>query len=230
MFRINGAETVDEAEEFIAQHQGNNWLCFTCTGTCACQEAGARGLTRIDAHKRRGWVGVTGGGLAPCDRRPRMSKRATRGDAAAAAPAEGPPSSEDAPSPDGAAPASPAQPSLPALEVATPVRDDDEPAATTPEAQLPPGFVAACVAAPAKRKRPEAKKRAAPAAPGAEGEAIVGRRVEAYWTVYKVFYPGVLESYDAATGVHRIRYDDGEFEDVQLPDKTVRYEAATLAA
>ena len=227
MFHINGAETVDEAEEFIEQHQGNNWLCFTCTGTCACQEAGARGLTRIDAHKRRGWVGVTGGGLAPCDRRPRLSKRATRGDAAVAAPAEATQAHEGTPVPEDDSPASPAQPSLPALEVATPERDDDELAATTPEALLPPGFVAA--PAPAKRKRPAVKKAAAPAAPGAEGVAILGRRVEAYWTNYNCYYPGFLESFDAATGFHRIRYDDGEFEDVQLPDKTVRYEAATLA-
>jgi hypothetical protein len=36
-------------------------------------------------------------------------------------------------------------------------------------------------------------------------------------------------AYDEATGEYRIRYDDNEFEDVTLPDDTVRYEMATMA-
>ncbi len=237
---------MDEAEAFIEEHQGNGWLCFTCTGTCACQAAGSRGLTRIEAHKRRGWVGVTGGGLAPSDRQPRLSKRATRGDAAAeaeaadpaaaveAAPAEA--EEEEEEGPPGfvmvakSAPASPALPTAPRLEVPTPARDD-APTAATPSAPPPPSAPAkrkrpaeaASAAAPAKRKRPT------PAAPGAEGASIVGRRVEAWWTKYKCYFPGVLESYDEATGEYRIRYDDNEFEDVTLPDDTVRYEMATMA-
>ena len=237
---------MDEAEEFIEEHQGNGWLCFTCTGTCACQAAGSRGLTRIEAHKRRGWVGVTGGGLAPSDRQPRLSKRATRGDAAAeaeaaapaveAAPAEA--EEEEEEGPPGfvivakSAPASPALPTAPRLEVPTPARDD-APTAATPSAPPPPSAkrkrpaADAAAAAPAKRKRPAAAPSApTPAAPGAEGAAILGRRVEAWWDEYKCYFPGVLESYDQATGQHTIRYDDKEFELVTLPEDTVRYEMA----
>jgi hypothetical protein len=241
---------VDEAEDFIEEHQGNGWLCFTCTGTCACQAAGSRGLTRIEAHKRRGWVGVTGGGLAPSDRQPRLSKRATRGDAAAeaeaAAPAEAAPAEaeeeEEEEGPPGfvmvakSAPASPALPTAPRLEVPTPERDD-APTAATPSAPPPPSAPAkrkrpavdAAAAAPAKRKRPAAASAPTPAAPGAEGAAILGRRVEAWWDKYKCYFPGVLKSYDEATGVHTILYDHGVLEEVTLPDDTVRYEMATMA-
>ena len=185
-------------------------------------------------------MGVTGGGLAPCDRRPRLSKRARRSEAPAEAAEAGEapdadelppgfvPLAAEAPKDAGVttgAPISPSLPSAPRLAVPTPPRDDP-PAAVEP---APPS-------APAKSKRPTQAKQAkpakqlvkpSPAAPGNEGAAIVGRRVEAWWDVYKCYFPGVLESYDEATGEHTIRYDDdNSIEVVTLPDDTVRYETA----
>ena len=54
------------------------------------------------------------------------------------------------------------------------------------------------------------------------GAEYVGRRVEALWDAYGVYFPGILESFNDDTQEFRIRYDDGEYEDVTLPDPTVR--------
>jgi len=76
LFHINGSDTVDESEAFIAEKQGTGWLCFMCCGICACQGHTGRPL---DWHKRAGWVGVTGGGLVMNkQKQPRMSMRSTR--------------------------------------------------------------------------------------------------------------------------------------------------------
>lgn len=51
------------------------------------------------------------------------------------------------------------------------------------------------------------------AAPTAEereaGAGLVGRIVQIWWEGDEVYYAGRVEAFDAARGVHRVRYEDG---------------------
>lgn len=66
LFHINGAADMQDVYNFI-DDMSDEWSCFHCTGTCACQDKSLTSLYRHNskpgymAHKHRGWVGVNGG-------------------------------------------------------------------------------------------------------------------------------------------------------------------------
>eukprot|EP00899_Mesostigma_viride_P012027 jgi/Mesvir1/20825/Mv07922-RA.1 len=62
LFHINGAATMEEVDSWIQDKQATgSWRCLKCLGMCACDDDSTKGLSKIDRHKVRGWVGVTGG-------------------------------------------------------------------------------------------------------------------------------------------------------------------------
>ena len=50
----------------------------------------------------------------------------------------------------------------------------------------------------------------------APGAAAVGRRLRCYWPAEQAFFEGHVSSFDAATGLHHIVYDDGDSESLLL--------------
>lgn len=54
-------------------------------------------------------------------------------------------------------------------------------------------------------------------------EELVGRRLHVRWNKKK-FYAGIVSAYDATTGKHTIRYDDGDVREYVLHKKTIRWE------
>ncbi|WIA30589.1 hypothetical protein OEZ86_000671 [Tetradesmus obliquus] len=53
-------------------------------------------------------------------------------------------------------------------------------------------------------------------------EALVGRVLRVFWAADDAWFPGGVESYDAATGRHKVKYKDGEEEDLWLGIERVR--------
>ncbi|PAN12331.1 hypothetical protein PAHAL_2G259800 [Panicum hallii] len=64
-----------------------------------------------------------------------------------------------------------------------------------------------------KKERDAAAPVAAAAAPAAE---VVGRRLRVYWPLDDAWYEGRVDAYDAGSRKHRVKYDDGEEEQVDL--------------
>ena len=195
LFHIRGAEDIETVYDWIEEHQGN-WVCFMCTGTCACQDPKLAGLSRIDRHKCRGWVGVTGG-FTPNQLRPTC-----RGDGGSggASRARLPKDQEAGPAaadpPEGGTEAQRAEEPAPAAEGGA--------APTTPDAPA---------------RKPGRPRKASAATPS--GEDLVGRRVKCWWDVERCWFFGALESYDPETNEHLVRYQDGDDERIILPDDTV---------
>uniref|UniRef100_A0A0E0ES22 DNA mismatch repair protein n=1 Tax=Oryza meridionalis TaxID=40149 RepID=A0A0E0ES22_9ORYZ len=66
-----------------------------------------------------------------------------------------------------------------------------------------------------------------PPSPPQEEETAVGRRLRVYWPLDDAWYEGRVEGYDVGSRRHRVRYDDGEEEVVDLASE--RYEWAAAA-
>ncbi|CAM0951311.1 unnamed protein product [Alopecurus aequalis] len=66
---------------------------------------------------------------------------------------------------------------------------------------------------PPQQQEEEKKKPNAAAAPA---EEAVGRRLRVYWPLDKAWYEGRVDAYDAGSRRHRVMYDDGEEEEVDL--------------
>ncbi|WVZ64907.1 hypothetical protein U9M48_014354 [Paspalum notatum var. saurae] len=80
------------------------------------------------------------------------------------------------------------------------------------------------------RRSNEEERHAAAAAVSASGPAAeaVGRRLRVYWPLDDAWYEGRVEAYDAASRRHRVKYDDGDQEEVDLGKE--RFEWAAAAA
>lgn len=196
---IKNKQDVGAAEAFIKEQQGA-WSCFHCTETCACQNRAYSRVGRpaIEAHKAAGWAGVSGGGVAvarPPLRRVMKSK-------AAPAPSPAPTPMPEGPS-DARTPAPPAPPPQPPSPPSPPVE-------SAPAEALPP-FSAPAEAPPLSSAPAEAS-----------GPDLVGRACEAFWTAEQAWYRGTIAVWDARRKRHRIAYEDGDVEWVQLPDESVR--------
>lgn len=213
-----------------------------CLGICACQDKAYRHLTKIDRHKKRGWVGVTGGFAAePRSSKPRLSKR-RRSDAARKGEENqsGSPPVEEAHAGDG----SPATPSpeptatlSPALAARAP--DQDAPPSrqgcssdvTTPSGSTratSPETPATAEAPTKNNKKKRLFQNDTPAAPAKDvpsDEDFVGRRVKCWWPAEGKWFMGTVVSYSARRRKypHRVEYDDGDWEDLCLPDDTVQF-------
>ncbi|XP_050894158.1 sister chromatid cohesion protein PDS5 homolog D [Lathyrus oleraceus] len=48
------------------------------------------------------------------------------------------------------------------------------------------------------------------------GDSLVGKRIKVWWPLDKIYYEGVVETYDHVRGKHKILYDDGETEQLNL--------------
>lgn len=68
----------------------------------------------------------------------------------------------------------------------------------------------------------DAAPTAAVAAPAAE---VVGRRLRVYWPLDDAWYKGRVESYDAGFRKHRVKYDDGDEEEVDLAKEKFEWAA-----
>uniref|UniRef100_A0A0E0M117 DNA mismatch repair protein n=1 Tax=Oryza punctata TaxID=4537 RepID=A0A0E0M117_ORYPU len=71
--------------------------------------------------------------------------------------------------------------------------------------------------------RQEEKDAAAAVAPAAEA---VGRRLRVYWPLDDAWYEGKVEGYDVGSRRHRVMYDDGEEEEVDLASERYEWAAA----
>jgi hypothetical protein len=59
--------------------------------------------------------------------------------------------------------------------------------------------------------------------PSAElGPQLVGRRVEVFWPLDQKWYVGLVEQYNRRTRRHKVLYEDGEVEHVQLDGEQYR--------
>ncbi|KAG2634955.1 hypothetical protein PVAP13_2NG321800 [Panicum virgatum] len=85
-------------------------------------------------------------------------------------------------------------------------------ASLSPPKQPPPA-----AAQDEKRAKRDKKDRdaAAPVAAAAAAE-VVGRRLRVYWPLDDAWYEGRVDAYDAGSRKHRVKYDDGEEEQVDL--------------
>ncbi|KAL6600784.1 hypothetical protein ACP70R_045069 [Stipagrostis hirtigluma subsp. patula] len=68
---------------------------------------------------------------------------------------------------------------------------------------------------PQEEEKKKDKQRDAPAAAAPAAEAV-GRRLRVYWPLDDAWYEGRVESYDGGSGRHRVKYDDGDKEEVDL--------------
>ena len=57
--------------------------------------------------------------------------------------------------------------------------------------------------------------------PDVVGAELVGRKIQVYWSNDKAWYEGTIKSFDTVSHKHRIRYDDGEVEELVLSKETV---------
>ncbi|CAN6210658.1 unnamed protein product [Urochloa humidicola] len=78
-----------------------------------------------------------------------------------------------------------------------------------------------------KRGKRDKKERdaAAPAAAAPAAE-VVGRRLRVYWPLDDAWYEGKVEAYDAGSRRHRVKYDDGDEEQVDLGKERFEWAAA----
>ncbi|KAJ0030839.1 hypothetical protein Pint_12497 [Pistacia integerrima] len=65
-----------------------------------------------------------------------------------------------------------------------------------------------------KRKRTPGKEKATDTEE--LGENLVGSKVKVYWPHDRMFYKGVIKSFDSAKKKHRVHYDDGDIETLNL--------------
>jgi DNA mismatch repair protein MSH6 len=82
----------------------------------------------------------------------------------------------------------------------------------TPSPDAPPAPAAAVAAAAA-----------APSGGGVDPASLVGRRLRVWWPEERAFFEAAVASYDAASGRHAVRYDDGDEEAVRLADERVEW-------
>lgn len=73
------------------------------------------------------------------------------------------------------------------------------------------------------RRDPPASTKAETKAEPMFGSNVVGRRIEVYWPDDEEYYRGKVTHFLIATGKHRIKYDDGEMEDLSLTQETYRW-------
>jgi len=229
LFHINGADDIDEVYEFVEENQGN-WSCFVCTETCACQDPKVKGLPKIDRHKARGWVGVNGG-HTPAPRRP-VSRRGAAKQApssaiaveAAAAVLPVEPAAEasmDAPlGTEGAATAEPGVAQCCGLAQAAGAGAPQHPARIGRRAQRKT-WKAMDQAPAARAGKKTFGTDVPPAQPTCEGLQAVGMKVKAFWPAEGKWFKGFIEKYDENKKTHLIRYEDGDYEVVGLPDTSV---------
>ena len=57
----------------------------------------------------------------------------------------------------------------------------------------------------------------------APGESAVGRRVRVFWPAEGAFYAGLVVGFDFKSAKHRVRYDDGDVEDVLLAAERIEW-------
>ncbi|KAF8657666.1 hypothetical protein HU200_059821 [Digitaria exilis] len=94
-------------------------------------------------------------------------------------------------------------------------------ASPSPPKQTPP------TAAAQEEKRDRKERDAAPAAVAAAPAAeVVGRRLRVYWPLDDAWYEGRVEAYDAGSHRHRVKYDDGDEEQVDLVKERFEWAAA----
>ncbi|XP_062194119.1 DNA mismatch repair protein MSH6-like isoform X2 [Phragmites australis] len=67
-----------------------------------------------------------------------------------------------------------------------------------------------------KGKKDKKERDAAAAAAPAPSAEVVGRRLRVYWPLDDAWYDGRVEAYDAGSCRHRVKYDDGDEEEVDL--------------
>ena len=51
---------------------------------------------------------------------------------------------------------------------------------------------------------------------GTTRELKIDDKIEVYWTLDDQYYPGSVSEFAVATGKHRIAYDDGQVENLQM--------------
>mmetsp|Transcript_36932 Transcript_36932/g.104211 ORF Transcript_36932/g.104211 Transcript_36932/m.104211 type:complete len:422 (-) Transcript_36932:405-1670(-) len=229
LFHINGADDIEEAHDFIEEHQGQ-WSCFVCTETCACQDAEliSRGLARIDRHKARGWVGVTGGNACvvkrPSLRRRKAASAATSaaccGDDGASNIASPGSSESTQTAPQAASPVSPraSQPSTQGMPAAKEEEEEKEAHAGEPvsaDGTSSEGSNHSRAAGCRQSVRGQRKKAQL------TGRGMIGKRVKAWWAAEEKWFEGKISKYDSSTNQHTITYDDGDHEHIILPDDSI---------
>jgi len=244
LFHINGADDLENVYDFVEEHQGR-WSCFYCTETCACQDPALKGLPKIDRHKSRGWVGVSGGRVGAV-RKPssrRGAKRAPRPVADSPSSAMHENAKEEEPVISAACGQACAAEGVAVMTTAegaallsSPLQESmdsgksEASAVLTPSSRRPVN--AKEIQSPTLDAEVHDKEASRSQSPGNstrsnqqqwEGVMAVGRRVKAYWPAEQNWFTGVVESYNHRTATHRILYDDGDFEMVGLPDDTVLF-------
>jgi len=93
-------------------------------------------------------------------------------------------------------------------------------AVSPPPPKLPP---------PQKQKKGKKDKEdrdAVAAVPAPLAAEVVGRRLRVYWPLDDAWYKGRVAAYDAASRRHRVKYDDGDEEEVDLGKEKFEWEAA----
>jgi len=54
------------------------------------------------------------------------------------------------------------------------------------------------------------------------GHDIKGKRIEVFWDGDDAWYPGLVMDFDASRSLHTVLYDDGKYEDEDLPSEQVK--------
>ncbi|CAG9460883.1 unnamed protein product [Pedinophyceae sp. YPF-701] len=82
------------------------------------------------------------------------------------------------------------------------------------------------VGSPPRARSKQAKVRSPDAASKRRrfGAEAVGCRVEVWWPEDEGWFAGTVESFDEASGRHRVAYDDGDVEHLFLPQERIRWE------
>ncbi|CAM9361986.1 unnamed protein product, partial [Phaeothamnion confervicola] len=65
-------------------------------------------------------------------------------------------------------------------------------------------------------------QQSSPVQPLAHKRGLVGSRVLVYWPAEGTSFSGVLTRFNARRGKHRVEYDDGEHEWIELEEQQVR--------
>lgn len=56
------------------------------------------------------------------------------------------------------------------------------------------------------------------------GQAAVGRKLKIYWPAMGRWYQGIVKSYDSKTQLHRVKYRDGDIQDLALRSEPIIWE------
>ena len=62
-----------------------------------------------------------------------------------------------------------------------------------------------------------------PALGASDGPEAIGRRIEVFWPEDDTWYGGRVAEFNATSGEHKIRYDDGDVELIALSTETFRW-------